>query len=1510
MKAVIRKYLLLALIALLIVPPTATTASNQETIQLAGIQVAKTTTEYTEKPLGLDVKKPRLSWVLQSDERGQKQTAYQILVASSQEKLNNEQGDIWDSGKVDSDQSVNITYAGKALESAERYYWKVRVWDIDGEASAWSSPTWWEMGLLNQEDWKAQWINGKGASSINNPSQDYPARLNSGQTLGQTFTMEAPFKTVAGRFPTWNTVGADMTLTLYKDGPNGEVLQRKQVLDVVDNDWVALEFEQELPAGTYYFEISAPVGIIGWWSHSGDVLKGGQAYADGKPVNGDRTLQVGKPSENTPATYLRNEFTIEKEVKQARLYSTALGIYEPHLNGKQVGKDLFAPGWTDYKDRVQYQTYDVTKLVKEGKNALGAILGDGWYSGYLAHLPPDVYGSVTSLLMQLEIEYSDGSTEVIVTDNSWKMAEGPIVSQDMLMGETYDARQEIPGWDKSGFEDSDWSAVKVRSDGVEAKLVAQSDPPVQVIEEIKPVKLTEPKPGVFIFDLGQNMVGDVRLKVQGDAGTKVTLRHGEALNPDGTLYTGNLRSAKATDYYILKGDGEEVYEPTFTFHGFRYVEVTGFPGTPTLETITGRVMHSALPFTGTFETSNPMINQLQSNILWGQRGNFLSIPTDTPARDERMGWTGDINVFVDTSTFNMNVATFLGTKWLQDLRDAQFADGAFPNVAPDICCGGGAAGWGDAGITVPYAIWQRYGDIRAIEDNYSAMARWIVYLQNHSTNHIRPAEGFGDWLNDNDETPKDVIATAYYAYSAKLLAEMAAAIGKDQDAQKYQNLANDIKAAFNKAFVSEDGRVKGDTQTAYVLALYMDLIPTEKLKAASDRLVQLIESRNWHLSTGFLGTRDLLPVLTKTGHLDVAYRLLNNDTFPSWGYQIKNGATTMWEHWGSLRPDGTFSDPSMNSFNHYAYGAVGNWMYQNIAGLKPDNAKPGFKHFFIEPKPGGGLTSAKAGYDSVYGKIVSNWEITGDVFKLNVEIPVNTTATVSIPADNQWAVMEGNQSAADVAGVKFLAYEDNKAKFLVESGSYQFVSDPVVGKLGFVLNQSDELKALATKVEDKGIKNHLSTKLKKLDEQVLNGKTAYLAGEKETLMQQVQGGLVTAAQLQKWVSTQDKKLGTDTGKVMNEHLSNMIGALSSLSSTLYGVEVKLTENTYTAIPGNSFTVKAELTNNGKETINKVDFSLNVPEGWQAAASGQSSTGVVKPGETFTAAFDVTVPENQSPSDGIVIDAEARFKANGGTAIVPVVGLVTVEPPIAITALSAEKDTLEPGAATTVSATVKNRGKQEVSGEAQINLPVGWTAETPVTAYTLKADEEQTVKFTIATPVEATESKQNLDVIASYNGTVGDQESLSINLKFTNPPAASYDHVDAGVAASEQQHNLKASARSGTTVEAGLTRRYAQAGEANAYFQYDMKIEKGKPFIIRSIETFDGVQTKDYYVLVNGVKVHSRNYQSTGAGTVTYQFVVDDETLINNDVVTIRFQEDEGGRNHDPSIADVWTIPLN
>ncbi|MBI0382736.1 family 78 glycoside hydrolase catalytic domain, partial [Streptomyces albiflaviniger] len=453
------------------------------------------------------------------------------------------------------------------------------------------------------------------------------------------------------------------------------------------------------------------------------------------------------------------------------------------------------------------------------------------------------------------------------------------------------------------------------------------------------------------------------LTVSGPAGHKVRIRHAEVLNPDGTAYTANLRTARPVDTYTLKGGGRETYEPRFTFHGFRYVEVTGYPGTPSLDAITGRVMHTAAPFTLSFHTDSAMLNQLHSNITWGLRGNFLSIPTDTPARDERLGWTGDINVFSSTATYTMESARFL-TKWLQDLRDGQTDEGSYPDVAPHLGdVGNGVAGWGDAGVTVPWNLYQAYGDTEVLRENWPAMRRWISYLERHSTDLLRPAEGYGDWLSVEADTPKDVIATAYFAHATDLVARTAHVLGEDP--APYEDLLTRIKTAFNRAYVSADGRIKGDTQTAYVLALSMDLLPAHLRTPAADRLVALIEDRDWHLSTGFLGTPRLLPTLTETGHTDVAYRLLHQRTFPSWGYQIDRGATTMWERWDSIKPDGSFQDVGMNSFNHYAYGSVGEWMYQNITGIAP--AAPGFREIVIRPRPGGEVRSAEGRYDSLYG---------------------------------------------------------------------------------------------------------------------------------------------------------------------------------------------------------------------------------------------------------------------------------------------------------------------------------------------------------------------------------------------------------------------------------------------------------------------------------------------------------------------------------------------------------------
>ena len=1030
-----------------------------------GVRVLSTTTEYGERPLGLDDPAPRLSWRLGSPERNQSQSAYEIHVASSPAKLAT--GDVWDSGKVASGQSVLVPYRGPALKPRTRYHWTVRVWDAHGRASSWSKPSWWETGLLDPAEWKGGWI---GASA----DPDKPPALSGTSWIWYPEGDPASGAPAGSRYfrGSFDLTGAAQRGRLVMTADDGFTawVNGEQVADVEagNDNWrrpVLVDVTGKLRQGRNTIAVKAtnasagPAGLLGrlevttaegvrtidtsgdWRTVKDEPSGDWQAIGyDDSSWQAAKVLAAwgsgpwgGVQAEPEPpgASLLRREFRLSgKHVAQARLYSTALGLYKAEINGHRVGEDVLAPGWTDYDTRVQYQTYDVTGLLRRGDNAIGVALAPGWYSGSVGMFGPRQYGDQPWLRAQLEVRYTDGTTDTIATGDGWRWSPGPVTSADLLMGESYDARLEQRGWSESGFDDAAWRPVSPGT-GITARPTAQIDAPIRVERELTPAKITQPRPGVHVFDLGQNMVGAVRLKVSGEAGQKVRIRHAEVLNKDGTIYTANLRTAKATDTYVLRGGGTEVYEPEFTFHGFRYVEVTGLPGAPSKGTVTGRVMHTAAPFTMDFKTNDGMLNQLHSNITWGQRGNFLSVPTDTPARDERLGWTGDINVFSRTATYNMESARFL-SKWMQDMRDTQGSNGAFPDVAPRIGgLGEGVAGWGDAGVTVPWNLYRAYGDRRVLEQNYPAMRKWITYLENNSNGLLRPAAGYGDWLNINDETPKDVIGTAYFAYVTDLVADIARVLGKEDEAAQYDDLAGRVREAFTKAYVT-DGRIKGDTQTAYVLALSMNLLPEAARKPAADRLVQLIEARDWHLSTGFLGTPQLLPVLTATGHTDVAYRLLHQRTFPSWGYQIDRGATTMWERWDSIRPDGSFQDAGMNSFNHYAYGAVGEWMYENIAGISA--GEPGYRRTVIRPRPGGDVDRASGRYDSVYGPIETSWSAKGGRFDLTVSVPVNTTAEVWVPA----------RSAAEVSqsGARFLRMQDGAAVFTVGSGTYHFSARP------------------------------------------------------------------------------------------------------------------------------------------------------------------------------------------------------------------------------------------------------------------------------------------------------------------------------------------------------------------------------------------------------------------------------------------------------------------------------------
>ncbi|WP_338788646.1 glycoside hydrolase family 78 protein [Metabacillus sp. FJAT-53654] len=890
--------------------------------------------EYTQNPLGIDTLAPKFDWILDSTERSQVQTSYQILVSSNEENLANDEADMWDSGVVESDQSIQIVYQGKELQSSKRYFWKVRVWDKHKVATPWSQAAYWSMGLLDKREWKGQWIGAKK------------------ETLDQ------------------------------KEWENPELI---------------------------------------------------------------------------PSAFLRKEFSVSKSIESATMYITALGLYELHLNNQKVGDAYFAPGWTDYNKRVQYQTYDVTNLLKDGENTIGTIVGTGWYAGHVGMLGTCVYGEQPYVLVQMNIMYKDGSVEQVVTDQTWKTSVGPILYSDIIKGEYYDARLEMDGWSTPGFNDSNWQQPLIK-DSYDGEIVSQLDPPVRVTKNMTPIEVSKSPSSSTIFDMGQNMIGWAKLTVSGEEGTKVTLRYAEMLERDGSLYTENLRRADPVDYYILSGHGVEQYEPHFTYHGFRYVEVICEKPEAILSlSIEGKVVHSDTPETGYFETSNEMVNQLYSNITWGQRGNFLSIPTDCPQRDERLGWTGDAQIFIRTASFNMDVARFF-TKYVDDMVDAQLDSGAFTDVVPD---GGwidfkrrkydkgetilrdvlhpienwltdGNPGWGDAGVVIPWTMYQVYGDKTVLVKHYEAMSKWIAYLEANSTDFLRPNDTvYGDWLSIGADTPKEVLSTAYFAYSVKLMAKIAHALDKKEDEKKYSNLFENIKISFNKAYITSDGKIKGDTQTVYVLALNMGLVFKEQKQLVASHLVDNIKKNDGHLSTGFLGVGYLLPVLTENGYTDVAYDLLNKDTFPSWLYSVKHGATTIWERWDGWTDHKGFQSAQMNSFNHYSLGSVGEWMFRYVAGIDVDSDIPGYKKIKIQPKPGGGLTYAKGEYQSVHGKIKSEWKIEKNEFTLKVSIPVNTEATVYMPGVGQ------NEDRTDV---QLVENANSVTIYQVGSGEYEFVS--------------------------------------------------------------------------------------------------------------------------------------------------------------------------------------------------------------------------------------------------------------------------------------------------------------------------------------------------------------------------------------------------------------------------------------------------------------------------------------
>ncbi len=908
--------------------------------------------DYQLNPLGIENKEPCLSWQLDSDQRGAAQSAYQIQVRDSQ-------GELWDSGKVFSDQSLHIAYRGHTLSSRQRCLWRVRVWDSNDRPSDWSESAWWEMGLLHTTDWQAQWIE-----------------------------------------PDW------------------------------DEDPAALN----------------------------------------------------------PCPYLRTALTLPAQPISARLYVTAHGLYEASLNGRRVDDACFTPGYSSYHHRLPYQTYDVSDLLHAGENVAGVILGDGWYRGSLGITSQrNTYGQRLGLLWQLVVSYADGNEQVIVSDKRWRATTGPILSSDLKAGEVYDARLEMPGWDQPGFDASGWHSVRIAAYSL-GNLMASTAPPVRRKELFVPVKILTTPAGETVVDMGQNFSGVVQLRVNGSAGTTIRLQHGEALDKTGNFTMGHLGiepifpPPPQTVTYTLRGGGEEVYTPLFTVHGFRYVKVESSLGTPTPENFTGIALYSDLPLTGTFTCSDPRLNQLQQNILWSQKSNFLEVPTDCPTR-ERAGWTGDAQIYAPTASFLMETAGFF-RQWLRDLATEQEPDGKVPLIVPAVAgvenslpqivaLLGGSAGWGDAAVILPWTLYQVYGDRHILEKQYASMKAWVDYQRRQAQDKYNP-QGYtapryrerepleherylwdtnyhwGEWLEPDDPVPGLLsgeltpevaqilsaphIATAYFAYSTHLLAETARILGNEADARVYSVLFEQIRQAFMTEFVEEHGQITPEKQASYVRALAFDLLPEHLRSAATLRLVQLIQKAGAHLGTGFLSTPYLCSVLGDNGQLDLAYTLLMQDTPPSWLYAVKKGATTIWESWDGIDEAGN----PHGSLNHYSYGAIGNWLYQVVAGIAP--GAPGYRHSILQPQPGGGLTFASATYQSLYGEIATHWQIDGERFQLTVTVPTNTTATVLIPTRLGRQITEGGIALESVAGVRGVRHEQEATHIKIGSGTYTFTA--------------------------------------------------------------------------------------------------------------------------------------------------------------------------------------------------------------------------------------------------------------------------------------------------------------------------------------------------------------------------------------------------------------------------------------------------------------------------------------
>ena len=1524
----------------------------------ANLSVGTLEVENRTDPLGIDVPAPRFSWITSTDARDVSQISYRIRVAASEAEL--EAGDVWDSGVVESAASVGVEFGGEALEPAKTYWWRVDVVTDAGSASATAT---FATGLFDEADWAGSaWIGNArpdasdildltGASWIWTPETGAPYAPAEDRAF--RYTLTAPEgKTAAS---------ADIVLTAddsYQLWVDGRLLGETAG---AENEWqgskaytVALDGDAVIavrttngpnsPAGLiakvrviYTDGTTATITTDATWKASKQVPAGFEqpgfddsawAPAAVHAVYGTGPWGSGvRPATGVvaPAPLMRKEFELDQAVASAKIYVAAGGYANVSLNGAPINDEILSPGFTDYDDRAQYTVTDVTSQLRAGGNAVGIELGRGFYG----MTNPNVWNWQSAPFHDdpvgralLRVQYEDGSTEDVVTDDSWTIHDGPTLLDDLYGGETYDARNVQPGFDAVGFDDGGWMpASEVAGPG--GDLVNQQQQPIRVTEELPATEVVEVATGVWRVMFPRVIAGNVRITAQGPAGTTIRAQYGEKLYADGRVNfsnNGGFANGFQTDRFVLAGTGaDESWAGRFSYKGFQYIEVTGWPGgaTPPASAFTAEVLHTDAPETGSFESADPIMNATHRAVVDTLKNNLHGIPTDTPMF-EKNGWTGDAAVGAEMFLLNLDSQNLL-EKWIDDISDSRDANGAPLVIAPSSDQWGQwgvATPWHSAYILVPRALHQYGGNTQVLAKHYDGMAAYVDLEFGRSPGGVVPENRLGDWVSPEaspagGNAPEDtrVSGTAYLYAMLTAMSETATLLGRDDDAARFDEQAAVVKAGFNRTFLDAEAgyyRGSGDNgyrQTHNALALAFDLAPdAETAQRVADSIAADVTARGDKLNTGTLGTKYLLPVLTEYGHADLAYRVAVQTGYPSWGYMIENGATSMWEHW-SLEA---------RSRGHYFLGTVDDWFFHDVAGIQPSETT-GYRDITIAPAVTDQLEWAKATTQTPYGAVSSDWSRTGGALRLGVNVPVGSTATVRVPADSRWAVTEGGASLADVDGIREVSDEDGVVVVTIGSGAYEFVTSPETEAVGGIIDRIDTLssaiddarEAGAISEAEQGAGQAIVADIRASIENAL-GVVRDEAPESTSGAEALAGALDEVDRLDDWV---DGLADASARPGLGEANAALRDAVEQAVSTVLGVSVSLAVSAPSFAPDEPGRITATVGNSGPATLTGVTGMIDgLGDGWRTSATPVSFSDV-GPDAAASADLDFTPPATQKPG---TVDASVivQYRFSGRTIALRGDAEVTIVSALRWVSVTAEPAQVEPGGTTEVVAVVRNTGGQPVTGRVEVAAPQGWQQPLPSAAVTIPAGGEATVRVPVTAPLGLQATTIAVELTASFvvAGSPHVTSAVPVTIVLAGVENA-YDHIDLGVAADEQAHGLTASSSSGTSVEAGLTRRYAGHLTDFSYFEFDLDVEEGKAFVLRSTETYDRAQTKKYKVYVNGELVTTRTHAHTGgAGTVTWETVVD-ASFATSGTVRVRFENLDDHAFFDPSIADVWSLPL-